>query len=77
MNEFIDNFETEVKEDYFSTLWDKIEHSLEKNNYTCIYERSYCLKYRYDQVLKRFDYSMCDITHREVIYNKKGETTYE
>jgi hypothetical protein len=70
MNEFVENFETEVEEDYFSVLWSEIAWYLEEK-YSAIYEQSYTLPYRKQQVKKRFNHVMHDITHRKVIYVRK------
>lgn len=73
MNEFVDNFETELEEDYFSVEWSEIRLYLEELGYNTTYERSYTLPYRYKQVKKRFTHTMNDITHRELIMNRKEE----
>lgn len=67
MNEFVDNFETEVKEDYFSVLWDKINDTLVSYGYARNVT-DYTLSYRREQVLKRFGLFMGDYTHRNAIY---------
>ena len=41
--------------------------------YLPIYEKNYTLPYRKEQVKKRFNYVMHDITHRKVIYMKNGK----
>ena len=77
MNEFVENFETEVEEDYFGVLWSDIAWRLE-GTYNTLYERSYTLPYRKAQVKKRFNHVMHEITHRMVIYNKvEEEEDYE
>ena len=70
MNEFVDNFETEVEEDYFNVPWSEITWKLEATHNT-LYERSYVLPYRKSQVKKRFNHVLNDITHREIILQKK------
>lgn len=69
MNEFVENFETEVEEDYFGVLWSDITWRLEPH-YKIVYENSFTLPYRKQQVKKRFNHVMHDITHRKVIYTK-------
>lgn len=71
MNEFVDNFESEVYEDYFGTCWSQIDWSLDDMGYKAIHRNSYTLPYRKKQVQKVFKHNMCDITHREVIYVKE------
>lgn len=70
MNEFVENFETEVEEDYMSVLWSDITWRLE-SGYNTVYQQSFTLPYRKQQVKKRFNHVMHDITHRKVIYTKK------
>lgn len=69
MNEFVENFETEVEEDYFGVLWSDIAWRL-KPQYECVYEHSFTLPYRKQQVKKRFNHVMHDITHRKVIFTR-------
>lgn len=68
MNEFVENFESEVQEDYFSVPWAIINWELQ--NYLTTYCRSYTLRYRKAQVLKRFNHNMKDITHCEMILER-------
>jgi ubiquinone/menaquinone biosynthesis C-methylase UbiE len=68
MNEFVDNFETEVQEDYFSVLWDEINKVLVDYGYTRNLT-DYTLSYRRAQVLKRFNFFMHDYTHRNAVYS--------
>lgn len=70
MNEFVENFETEVEEDYFGVLWSEIHWELENRNYQTVFELSYTLPYRKAQVAKLFKHNMQDITHRELIMKK-------
>ena len=73
MNEFVENFETEVEEDYFGVKWSEITWKLQALGYKSIYEYSYTLPYRKAQVKKLFNHVMHDITHRELIMTKKGK----
>lgn len=72
MNEFVENFETEVEEDYFSVIWSEIVWSLE-DEFDIVYESSFTLPYRKQQVKKRFDHVMKDITHKKLILTKKSD----
>lgn len=72
MNEFVDNFDTEVEEDYFGVFWSQIDWAMEDENYKLLYGNSFTLPYRKKQVQKRFDHIMKDITHREAIYIKEN-----
>ena len=73
MNEFVENFESEVEEDYFSVPWSEIAWALEENGFELVDGLSYTLPYRYQQVKKRFNHAMQDITHRRVVYVKSTE----
>ena len=73
MNEFVENFESEVEEDYFSVPWSEITWALEENGFKLVDGLSYTLPYRYQQVKKRFNHAMQDITHRRVVYVKSIE----
>lgn len=72
MNEFVENFETEVEEDYFGVLWSDIKWELESHHYYTIYERTYTLPYRKQQVKRRFNHVMHDITHGERIFQQSS-----
>lgn len=73
MNEFVENFHTEVEEDYFSVPWSEISWILEPTH-DVLYERSYTLPYRKQQVKRLFNHVMNDITHKEIIFIKKSNS---
>lgn len=73
MNEYVDTFEDEVEIDYFSALWTELSDILTENNYTEIRNESFTLPYRYEQVKKRFNHTMRDITHRRIVFSKRSE----
>ena len=70
MYTYLDNWDNEINEDYFSTPWSEINWALEKD-YDVIYLNSYTLEYKKDAIAKMFDHHMKDITHHQVIYTKK------
>lgn len=72
MNEFVENFETEVEEDYFGVLWGEIVWALEDAGFEAVYSNAFTLPYRKQQVKKRFNHDMNDITHKKIIYMKRG-----
>lgn len=67
---YIENWETEVLENYFSTPWGEIAFELENDGYKLLYENSYTLDYKRKMVYKDFNHLMKDITHRQIIYTK-------
>lgn len=73
MNEFVENFETEVEEDYFGVLWGEIIWALEDAGFDMVYASAFTLPYRKQQVQKRFSHVMNDITHKKIIYTKRGK----
>lgn len=70
MNEFVENFESELEEDYFGVIWGEIDTILTGFGYSK-FSQNYTLQYRKKQVEKRFQHKMEDFTHRNVIYFKK------
>ena len=68
MNEFVENFETEVEEDYFGVDWTGMTWIFEDSGFIPLVESSYTLPYRKQQVKRRFNHSMQDITHRRVVW---------
>lgn len=58
---YSENWEHELKEDYFSTKWDIFEE------YTIIYDYKYTHKFTKEQVKKDFDIDLKLPTHREMI----------
>lgn len=71
MYTYIDNWDIEVNEDYFSTPWAEIDWNLEEE-YNKIFSNSYTLEYKKEQIEKFFSHTMKDITHHQVIYTKKN-----
>ena len=71
INEFVENFETEVEEDYFGVLWKEIVWTLEDAEFDVVYANAFTLPYRKQQVQKRFNHVMDDITHKKIIYTKR------
>ncbi len=68
---YIDNWETEVKENYFSVPWKKINNNFIKNNFIVLHEDNYTLKYKKDEVFKNFNFNLDYPTHKNIIYIKK------
>ncbi len=70
MYTYLDNWDNEINEDYFSTPWAEINWTLEKD-YDIIYLNSYTLEYKKTEIARIFDHHMKDITHHQVIYTRK------
>lgn len=69
---YVENWDTEVKEDYFSTPWSEIHEQLVlSEEYEIVYERSYTLEHKRKMVKKDFDHTMRDITHKMLILKRK------
>lgn len=61
---YVENWETEVKEHYFSTEW---EYILKTKGFTPIYDRVYRNSYIYDTVLADYGLHVKWNTHRQLI----------
>lgn len=70
MYTYLDNWENEINEDYFSTPWAEIDWNLEED-YDKVYSNSYILEYKKNQIEKYFQHTMKDITHHQVVYTRK------
>ncbi len=70
MYTYLDNWDNEIKEDYFSTPWEEISWSLE-DDYDVIFSSSYTLEYKKNEIERIFGHQMKDITHHQVIYEKR------
>lgn len=70
MYTYLDNWDTEINEDYFSTPWEEITWNLE-DTYDTIFSSSYTLESKKSEILRVFEHPMKDITHHQVIYTKK------
>lgn len=70
MYTYLDNWDVEINEDYFSTPWAEINWALEKD-YSIIFLNSYTLEYKKEEIARIFNHNMKDITHHQVIYVKK------
>lgn len=68
---YTDNWETEVKENYFSVPWKKLNKKLIKNNFEIVYSKEYILNFKHNEVLKNFGYELKYPTHKNIIYKKK------
>lgn len=67
---YIDNWESEKLEDYFSTPWRKIQDFFLGGDYKTFFDYKYVLPFKKEQVKKDFDYDMNDFTHRKIIFIK-------
>lgn len=72
MYTYLDNWDEEMKEDYFSTPWAEIDWALE-DEYDKIYVNSYTLESKKNEIERIFNHSMKDITHHQVIYVRKTD----
>lgn len=70
MYTYLDNWDNEINEDYFSTPWTEINWALEKD-FSVIFLNSYTLEYKKEEIARIFNHNMRDITHHQVIYVKK------
>ena len=70
MYTYIDNWDVEINEDYFSTPWDEISWNLE-NEYDTVFSSSYTLESKKEEIQRVFGHQMKDITHHQVIYTRK------
>jgi len=70
MYTYIDNWDVEINEDYFSTPWDEIAWNLE-DEYNVVFSSSYTLESKRAEIQRVFDHPMHDITHHQVIYTRK------
>lgn len=67
---YVDNWETEVQEDYFSTPWEMYISELSKKGIYVSHDYIYTLPYKQTQVLKDFGYEMKLPTHRNLILRR-------
>lgn len=71
MYTYLDNWDNEINEDYFSTPWAELDWNLEEQ-FDKVFNNSYTLEYKKEQIEKSFQHTMKDITHHQVIYIKKN-----
>lgn len=64
---YIDNWETELLEDYFSTPWDRIMDVAKKHGMARIVDETYTLPYKKEQVKNHFGIELNYPTHRNLI----------
>lgn len=67
---YVENWETEMLEKYFSTPWFEIDEFL-KENFVIRFQRDYTLPFKQKKVYEDFGYVMHDRTHRQAIYVRK------
>ena len=68
---YVDNWETESKEDYFSTDWIGNTSYLIHRGFSTIYDKKYLLQFKRNEVQKNLKYEMSMSTHRQMIFIKK------
>lgn len=68
---YADNWDTESKEDYFSTDWIGNTSYLIHRGFSTIYDKKYLLQFKRDEVQKNLNYEMSMSTHRQMIFIKK------
>ena len=71
---YIENWETEIKENYFSTPWGQIYNKIVfEGSHKIVFDRTYTLAYKKAMVERDFNHSMNDITHRQIIYIREAK----
>lgn len=65
-----ENWQTEVKENYFSVDYTNILNQLK--NHAVIFDQPYTLPFKKDEVLKEFNFNLTLPTHRKLIIKKKN-----
>lgn len=69
---YIENWETELKENYFSTPWNKIK-TIAQNNFTIILDCRYTIPFITNRIKNQFDIDLHCPTHRNLILKRIGE----
>lgn len=68
--EYVENWDTEVKENYFSNNIIKVSDMLSDNGWYSIYKRDYVLPYKNEQAKKVFNWEYMPNTHRQIILER-------
>ena len=67
---YVENWETEKKEDYFATRWDEIFDFFCKYHYEEIYDEVYNIPYLVSVARQTFGVGNITATHRSLIYER-------
>lgn len=71
---YVENWETEIEENYLSVQWTYVGYLEKQHNFEVIYDNSYIQNWRADRVEKDFGIKLSDYTsstHRQVILRRK------
>ena len=70
MYKWTDNWEHELKEDYFSIPWSDIKEDMAKYGYHVIYEKDYILPYLKKEIAAKFQHILRQPTHKQIIFDR-------
>lgn len=70
MYKWTDNWEHELKEDYFSIPWSRIKEDMSERGYHVIYEKDYILPYLKKEIAAKFQYILRQPTHKQIIFDR-------
>ena len=70
MYKWTDNWEHELKEDYFSIPWSRIKESMANYGYHVIYEKDYILPYLKKEIAAKFQHNLRQPTHKQIIFDR-------
>lgn len=67
---YLDNWETEIKENYFGINYKKLAAGFIKSGFRSFYDYPYTLPFKKQEILKNFNYNLVLPTHRNLIFIK-------
>jgi len=70
MYKWTENWEHELKEDYFSIPWSSLKEDMAKYGYQVIYEKDYILPYLKQEIAAKFQHNLRQPTHKQIIFDR-------
>ena len=70
MHNWTENWDNELKEDYFSIPWNDIRDDMTNRNFHIVYEKNYILPYIKKEIAAKFQHKIKQATHKQIIFDK-------
>ena len=70
MYKWTENWDNELREDYFSVPWNDIRNEMTKRNFHISYEKDYILPYIKKEIAVKFQHKLRQATHKQIIFDR-------
>lgn len=70
MYKWTENWDNELREDYFSVPWNDIRNEMIQRNFHISYEKDYILPYIKKEIAVKFQHKLRQVTHKQIIFDR-------